>query len=73
MSSGVAYTLQIVAQKNADPTEAAIIFSTESVFSAIGCTLFLSEIMETNAYIGCALILAGVILSQLNFNKKKLA
>ena len=73
MSSGVAYTLQIVAQKNADPTEAAIIFSTESVFSAIGCTLFLSEIMETNAYIGCALILAGVILSQLNINKKKLA
>ena len=73
MSSGVAYTLQIVAQKNADPTEAAIIFSTESVFSAIGCTLLLGEIMSVNSYIGCALILAGVILSQLNFNKKKLA
>ena len=73
MSSGVAYTLQIIAQKNADPTEAAIIFSLESVFSAIGCTLFLSEIMSVNAYIGCALIFTSVILSQLNFNKKKLA
>lgn len=69
MSSGIAYTLQTVAQKNADPSEAAIIFSMESVFGAIGCTLILRELMSINAYIGCLLILAGIIISQLNFKK----
>ena len=67
MSSGIAYTLQVLGQKNADPTAAAIIFSSESVFCAIGCTLMLGDKMTLPAVMGCLLIFAGIILSQLNF------
>jgi multidrug transporter EmrE-like cation transporter len=72
MSSGVAYTLQVLGQKNADPTAAAIIFSSESVFCAIGCMLMLGDKMTLPAVIGCLLILAGIILSQLNFKNKSM-
>ena len=68
---GVAYTLQIIGQKNSDPTFAAIIFSLESVFSAIGGALILDEEMSARGYIGCVLIFGGIILSQLKFGKKK--
>ena len=71
MSVGVAYTCQILGQKDADPTFASIIFSTESVFSAIGGAIILHEIMSGRGYIGCALIFIGIILSQLNINVKK--
>lgn len=68
MSVGVAYTCQMLGQKNADPTVASIVFSTESVFSAIGGALILGEIMSGKGYIGCALIFISIILSQLNLN-----
>ena len=73
MSVGVAYTCQILGQKDADPTFASIVFSTESVFSAIGGAIILNEIMSGRGYIGCILIFIGIVLSQLNpdlFNKK---
>ena len=70
-SVGIAYTLQIIAQKFTDPTLAAIVFSLESVFSAIGGALILSEKMSTRGYIGCVLIFSGIIISQLKFGKKK--
>ena len=70
-SVGVAYTLQIIAQKYSDPTFAAIVFSLESVFSAIGGALILSEKMSNRGYIGCVLIFGGIIISQLKFGKKK--
>lgn len=66
MSVGVAYTCQILGQKDADPTFASIVFSTESVFSAIGGAIILNEIMSGRGYIGCVLIFIGIILSQLN-------
>lgn len=66
MSVGVAYTCQILGQKDADPTFASIVFSTESVFSAIGGALLLSEKMELSGYFGCTFIFIGIILSQLN-------
>ncbi|MBR5518406.1 MAG: DMT family transporter [Clostridia bacterium] len=69
MSSGIAYTLQVLGQKNSKPTEAAIIFSMESVFAALGCWMILGHSMSIISLVGCALILAGVILSQLNFKK----
>lgn len=69
-SVGVAYTLQIIGQKYSDPTFAAIIFSTESVFSAIGGAIILKEQMSARGYIGCVLIFAGIIMSQLTFGKK---
>ncbi len=70
LSAGVAYTCQIIGQKNADPTYASIILSTESMFGAIGGALILHEVMSMRGYTGCALIFAGVIISQLVFKKK---
>lgn len=73
MSVGVAYTCQILGQKDADPTFASIIFSTESVFSAIGGAIILHEIMSGRGYLGCVLIFIGIVFSQLNvdlFHKK---
>jgi len=70
-SVGIAYTLQTIGQKYSDPTFAAIIFSTESVFSAIGGALILKEKMLPRGYLGCLLIFVGIILSQITFGKKK--
>lgn len=71
MSVGVAYTCQIIGQKDSDPTTAAIILSTESVFGAIGGALLLNERMSIRGYVGCVLIFAGIVLAQLTFPLKK--
>ena len=71
MSVGVAYTCQILGQKESDPTFASIVFSTESVFSAIGGALILNEIMSGRGYFGCVLIFIGIVLSQLSIKAKK--
>lgn len=71
LSVGVAYTLQVVAQKDAKPSHAAIILSMESVFGAIGGALLLSESMSARGAVGCALILAGILISQINFSPKR--
>jgi drug/metabolite transporter (DMT)-like permease len=65
MSVGVAYTLQVVAQRDAQPAHAAIILSLEAVFAAIGGWLLLGEVLSLRALIGCGLMLAGMLLSQL--------
>lgn len=64
-SVGIAYTCQLLGQKDADPTMAAIILSTEAVFSAVGELLILGVKMDTPGYIGCALIFVGIVLSQI--------
>ncbi len=69
-SVGIAYTLQIIGQKNANPTAAAIIMSTESVFALLGGVLLRGERLSPLAAIGCILIFAGIVLAQLP-NKKK--
>ncbi len=71
LSVGVAYTLQVIGQKRADPTFASIIFSTESVFSAIGGVIFGIDSISLVGYMGCVLIFAGIVISQLDFKKKK--
>lgn len=68
-SVGVAYTLQVVGQKNADPTSAAIILSMESLFAALGGFLILHENLGIKGLIGCALMLTGMILSQIKIKK----
>ena len=68
MSVGVAYTCQTLGQKHTDPTVSAIVLSTESVFSGIGGVLILHAHMEPQGYLGCALILGGIILAQLKQN-----
>lgn len=65
MSVGVAYTFQVLGQRETEPTVSAIIFSMESVFSVIGGAVILHAHMELQAYIGCALIFGGIILSQI--------
>ncbi|MCB2358208.1 DMT family transporter [Clostridium estertheticum] len=71
LSVGVAYTLQVVAQKNAKPSHAAIILSMESVFGAIGGALLLGENMSNRGYIGCIFILGGILISQIKFFPKE--
>ena len=65
LSGGIAFTLQIYAQKNISAAPAAIIFSLEGVFAAIAAWIILNQILDLNNIIGCVLILAGVVLSQL--------
>jgi drug/metabolite transporter (DMT)-like permease len=64
-SVGIAYTLQIVGQKNASPSHAAIILSMETVFAAIGGYLILDERLGPMEALGCTLMLTGMLLSQL--------
>lgn len=65
LSSGVAYTLQIVAQKDTDPTSAALICSLESVFALLGGWLLMHESFSLRELLGCALTFGAIILSQL--------
>ena len=65
-SSGIAYTLQIIGQKDVPPAAASIILSLESVFGIIGTALFLGQTLSVREYIGCAVVLAAVILSQID-------
>jgi len=69
-SVGIAYTLQVVAQRNAHPAHAAIILSLETVFAAIGGWLVLNEILSTRSQIGCILMFTGMIISQLRKRSK---
>ena len=69
LSMGVAYSLQIVGQKNLEPTTASLIMSLESVFAALGEWLILHNTMTPWELCGCALVFAGVIISQLPTKK----
>lgn len=64
MSVGVAYTLQVVAQRDALPSHAAMILSLEALFGALGGALLLGERMTGRAYVGCGLMMAGILLAQ---------
>lgn len=64
MSVGVAYTLQVVGQRDAVPSIAAMLLSLESLFAAVGGALLLGETMSLRGYLGCALMMAGILLSQ---------
>ena len=65
MSVGIAYTLQVVAQKKAHPAHAAILLSLEAVFAAFGGWVLLGETLTVRGMFGCALMFSGMILSQL--------
>jgi drug/metabolite transporter (DMT)-like permease len=69
-SVGVAYTLQIIGQKHVEPSRAAIIFSLEALFSAVGAAIILGERMTTRGYVGAGLIFAGILLSQIVIKKR---
>ena len=65
LSSGVAYTLQIIGQRYVKPSTAAITFSLEGVFGSLAAWLILSQFLTTVQIFGCFLILMGVLTAQL--------
>ena len=66
-SCGVGYTLQILAQKDSNPTVVTILLSLESVFAVIAGAIILKQQMTVREYIGCAIMFAAVILAQIQF------
>ncbi len=68
-SCGIAYTLQIIGQKYADPTPASLIMSLESVFAAIGGWIILHEVMTVSEIIGCLIMFAAIVIVQLPSRK----
>lgn len=71
MSTGVAYTLQIVGQKGMNPTMAALILSLESVFSALSGFVILHQVLSGRELLGCVLMFVAIILAQLpDFRRK---
>ncbi len=65
LSGGVAYTLQIVAQKDTEPAVATILMSLESVFAVVGEWMVLGQMLSVRELIGCTLMFIGIILTQL--------
>lgn len=70
LSMGVAYTLQIVGQKRVTPSAAALLMSLESVFAALFGWLLLHETMTGDELLGCVLVFAAVVISQLPEKKE---
>ena len=70
-SSGVAYTLQILAQKGSNPTVVTILLSMESVFAVLSGAVILHQRMTVREYLGCVLMLVAVLLAQIPFPLKK--
>lgn len=73
LSSGVAYTLQILGQKTTKPTVASLILSLESVFAALAGWVVLGEPLSPKELFGCALVFGAVVLAQLPDRKKRKA
>ncbi|RLD91673.1 MAG: EamA family transporter [Bacteroidetes bacterium] len=69
LSIGVAYTLQVVGQRNVAPSKAAIVLSLEAVFAVLGGWLLLSETLPFRKGMGALIMLIGLIISQLKFTK----
>ena len=71
LSMGIAYSMQIVGQKEIAPTDASLIMSLESVFALLGGWWLLQERMTPTELLGCGLVFAAVIISQLPEKRKK--
>lgn len=65
LSSGVGYTLQIIAQKNVPPTVASLLMSLESVFSVLAGWVLLGQALSLRELLGCVLVFAAILLAQL--------
>ena len=70
-SSGVAYPLQILAQKDSNPTVVSLLLSLESVFATLSGAVLLHEQMSGREYVGCVLMLVAVVLAQIPMPVKK--
>ena len=65
VSVGIAFTLQVIAQKKVDPSRAAIILNLEAVFALLAGWLFFTELLTIKEWFGCGLMFLGMILSQI--------
>lgn len=72
LSCGIGYTLQIVAQKDTNPTIAAMLLSLESVFAVISGAVILHEHMALRELIGCIIMFAAIIIAQLPSKDERL-
>ena len=72
ISAGVGYTLQIVAQKDTNPTIASLILSLESVFALIAGTIILHEAMTSRELVGCLIMFAAIVLAQLPTEEERM-
>lgn len=70
-SSGVAYTLQILAQRDSNPTVVSLLLSLEAVFAVLAGALLLGDRMSGREYFGCGLMLTAVVLAQIPWGAKK--
>ena len=70
LSGGIAYTLQMVGQKYAQPSVASIVMSLESVFAALAGWIILGEVLKKREIMGCILVFTAVILAQIPGMKK---
>lgn len=70
-SVGIAFTIQVVAQREAHPANAAIIMSLEAVFAVLGGWMILNESISLRGLFGCVMMLIGMILSQLYLLREK--
>jgi len=73
MSCSIAYTLQIIAQKDTEPTVASLILSLESVFAVIAGIILLNEQISFREILGCAVMFSAILLAQLPTKKERLA
>lgn len=72
LSSGVAYTLQVIGQRDTDPAVASLLLSMESVFSVLAGWMLLGQALSARELMGCALVFGAVILVQLPTGKRRL-
>ena len=70
-SCGIAYTLQIIGQKNTQPVVASLLLSLESVFSVITAWLFLGDTMSLKEILGCCIVFIAIVLAQIPMPRKK--
>jgi len=70
-SGGVAYTLQIVAQKDTEPAVASLLMSLESVFAVFGEWVILGQLMSGREFAGCGLMFLGILLTQIPEKRRK--
>lgn len=72
MSSGIGFTLQIVAQKNLQPTIASLLMSSESVVSLLAGIVLLGESLTSREFSGCFILVVAILLAQIDFPVKKI-
>ena len=71
VSVGIAFTLQVIAQKKVEPSRAAIILNLEAVFAVLAGWLFFTELLTMKEWLGCGLMFLGMILSQMKSQEQE--